>query len=223
MILVLRPEPGAAATVARAEAMGLAAVAAPLFTIGPRAWTPPPAERFDALLLTSANAVRHAGPDLARYRALPAYAVGAATAAAARAAGLAVAHAGEGDATALLARLAADGRARPLHLAGEEVRDAAHPAIEAERIVVYAAVPVPALFPAARAALDAGAIALLHSPRAGARLAALVPNRARHRLAAISPAAAAAAGPGWCAVAVAAAPTDAALLAAAARLCEEAR
>ena len=59
-VLVLRPEPGAAATVKRARARGLDAVAIPLFEIEPLAWEAPPAGGFDGLLLTSANAVRHA-------------------------------------------------------------------------------------------------------------------------------------------------------------------
>ena len=40
-IVVLRPEPGARATVARIEALGAHAVAAPLFAIRPLPWTPP--------------------------------------------------------------------------------------------------------------------------------------------------------------------------------------
>ena len=59
----------------------------------------------------------------------------------------------------------------------------------------------------------AGTVALVHSPRAGARLAALLPDRADVRLAAISAAAAEAAGDGWAAVAVAPTPDDAALVA----------
>ena len=57
-VLVLRPEPGASATVERARELGLDAVAVPLFEIEPVAWEAPEAARFDGLLLTSANAVR---------------------------------------------------------------------------------------------------------------------------------------------------------------------
>ncbi|WP_404710808.1 uroporphyrinogen-III synthase [Sphingomonas sp. MMS24-J13] len=216
-VLVLRPGPGDAATVARAAAMGFAATAAPLFTIGPVAWTPS-AARHDALMLTSANALRHAGDALARYRPLPAYAVGAATAAAARAAGFADIRIGTSDAPALLAQMAADGIARPLHLAGREHRDAGHPALTITRRIVYAADPVVELPEAARAALADGAIALLHSPRAAALFAGLIANPSAIRIAAISHATAQAAGPGWAAVAIAASPTDTALLQAAAAL-----
>ena len=64
-VLVLRPNPGDAATIARAEGMGFVAIAAPLFGIVPVAWTPSDAPH-DALMLTSANALRHAGDALAR-------------------------------------------------------------------------------------------------------------------------------------------------------------
>ena len=70
-VLVLRPEPGASATVERARERGLEAVAVPLFEIEPIAWEAPDPAAFDGLLLTSANAVRHAGEQLARLRGLP--------------------------------------------------------------------------------------------------------------------------------------------------------
>ena len=68
-------------------------------------------------------------------------------------------------------------------------------------------------------------IALLHSARAATRLAALVDARAIPRssigIAALSPAVADAAGPGWATIAIAANPTDIALIEAA--LIERAR
>ncbi|MCJ2184366.1 uroporphyrinogen-III synthase, partial [Novosphingobium sp. 1949] len=72
-ILILRPEPGASASLAAARALGLDAQAFPLFTVAPSAWSAPPREAIDALLLGSANALRQAGDQLARYRGLPAY------------------------------------------------------------------------------------------------------------------------------------------------------
>jgi uroporphyrinogen-III synthase len=62
-------------------------------------------------------------------------------------------------------------------------------------------------------------VALVHSPRAGARLAALAGDKTAIAVAAISAAAAEAAGDGWAAKAVAAAPRDQALLELAAKLC----
>jgi uroporphyrinogen-III synthase len=223
-LLVLRPEPGASATAARAAALGLTPVVAPLFSVAPLPWSAPPPSSFDALLLTSANAVRHGGPQLARYAALPVYAVGAGTAAAAQAAGLTNVIAGDSDGAAMVARAAGDGVRRLLHLSGREHRASEHEGVTVERRIVYAAHAADALPDAAHAALAAGAVALLHSPRAAATFRALViaaglaPRAIR--IAAISPAALAAAGDGWEASAGAASVGDDALLAAAARLCD---
>ncbi|HEY0269506.1 MAG TPA: uroporphyrinogen-III synthase, partial [Sphingomonas sp.] len=59
-LLVLRPEPGASATVAAAQAMGLEAIAAPLLTVRPLGWSLPD-DPPEAVLMTSANAARHGG------------------------------------------------------------------------------------------------------------------------------------------------------------------
>ena len=205
---VLRPEPGASATVARLKAAGLEAVAVPLFAVVPVPWSLPP-EGADALLLTSANAVRHGG-DLSAVRHLPVAAVGAATAAAARAAGLAVRWTGSGDAMAAAA-LVPPGL-RLLHLAGRD--RAAVAGVTA--VTAYASEPrdLPA-----DALKDASAgVVLLHSARAARRFAALAAGLPDVRVAALSGAVAEAAGSGWARVAVAALPTDAALVATAASL-----
>lgn len=210
-LVVLRPEPGAAATAARAEALGFATIVAPLFAVTPLPWRPPE-EPVDAVMMTSANAARHGGPGLARYRALPLHAVGPETAAAARDAGFVDIRIGPGDAAALAAALGDAGRV--LHLAGREHR----PDLPSGglRRVVYAADPVPALPETARAALAGGATALLHSARAAALFAALVDaaglDRAALPLAALSRAVAEAAGMGWRRMIVAPAPEDGALL-----------
>lgn len=212
-VIVLRPEPGASETVARARALGLDAQAVPLFTIEPIAWRAPDPAGFDGLLLTSANAVRQAGSQLATLRGLPAYAVGAVTAEAARHAGFGIAVTGEAGVERLLDALAPE--LRLLHLCGEQRTEAkARQRITA--IAVYRAVPVE------RPGLDAAdAVALVHSPRAGRRLAELIGDRKAVAIAAISAAAAEAAGPGWAAVAIAERPTDEALLALAASLCNK--
>jgi uroporphyrinogen-III synthase len=217
-LLVLRPEPGASATVAAARAMGLAAIAAPLFRVRPLDWAPPAALPA-AVLLTSANAVRHGGPQLAALARLPAYAVGAATAEAARQAGFGRIVTGEGDAEAILALARRDGIGALLHLAGRAHRDVVPDDIRIDRRIVYAADPVETLPEAARAALP-DAVALLHSPRA-ARLFARLADPAGIAIAAISPATLAAAGPGWRRAEAAAQPTDASLLAVAAKLCNQ--
>lgn len=204
--LVLRPEPGNSATRARLEDAGVRAIGLPLFETVAVDWSPPDPAGFDALLLTSANAARHAGAGLARLTHLPVVAVGAATAAAARAAGLQVIVTGEGDAmhAATLA-----GRRRLLHLAGRD-----HLPIPGATIsIVYAS----ELRAVAADELDAAvdAVVLLHSARAARRfvaLAAALP-RERIRLAALSAAIRHTAGIGWAAVATAARPTDIQLVA----------
>lgn len=216
-LAVLRPEPGNATTCARIAAAGGTALTLPLFEVRPLVWTPPPAERFDALVLTSANAVRHAGPALAIYRDLPVFAVGAGTAATAQAAGLTVTMTGDSDAGALAAQAYDRGVRAALHLAGRERAQIDLPGVT-ETIPVYASEPVTPS--AAQLATLAGTVALIHSPRAGAALAALVSGPASIRIAAISAAALAAAGPGWADCKTADQPTDEALIAAALALAD---
>jgi len=223
-LLILRPEPGGSATAARAAALGWQTVRAPLFQITPIDWSPPGPAGFDAVMMTSAHAARLAGAGLAGLVHLPLYAVGLATAEAARRAGFADIRTGVRDAEALIAMAAADGIASLLHLAAREHRTTNRPGIAVDRRIVYAADPVGRLPDAARSALAGGAITFLHSPRAAALFASLADAadiaRAEIRIAAISPAALAAAGEGWAAALAAASPDDDALLAAAARLCE---
>lgn len=223
-LLILRPEPGAGATAGRAAALGWDIVRTPLFTVVPLDWSPPAPSRFDAVMMTSANAARLGGPGLARFAHLPLYAVGRATTAAAQAAGFADVRSGDGDVEALVARATADRIRAMLHLAGREHRAASRAGMRIDTCILYAADPIGELPEAARAALAGGAIALIHSPRAAALFAELTDAaelpRATIRMAAISPAALAAAGGGWAAAIAASAPEDDALLAAAARLCE---
>ncbi len=211
-VVILRPEPGASATLARATAAGIDAVAIPLFKIAPLDWVAPDAGGHDALLLTSANAVRFAGEQLAALRALPVYCVGEATAGAARDAGLTVAASGTGDAATLIDLVPP--ALRLLHLTGNT-----HRALEkVTAIIVYDSAPIDP--PPSLDAL-AGGVAMVHSPRAGRRLAELVEARGAIAIAAISAAAAAACGSEWREVAAIAEPDDGALLALAAALCQK--
>lgn len=218
---MLRPEPGATRTLAGAAALGLQARACPLFRIAPIDWTPPPAAGFDALLVTSAQAARIGGAGLEGYRGLPAYAVGAATAQALGAAGFPSVIAGAGDGGEIAARLATDGHRAVLHLAGADAAPFDPGPLSITRIAIYAAMEA-----AGRAELAAllmpDTLLLVHSPRAGARLATLVDQAARAalHLVAISPAALAACGPGWASARAAPDPTDEAMLALAAMLCK---
>lgn len=211
-ILVLRPEPGASATLERARAIGLDAVSIPLFAIEPVPWQAPDPAGFDGLLITSANAIRAGGRGLDPLRGLPAHAVGEATAEAARAVGFAVATTGAGGIDELLATI--DPALRLLHLTGED-RIAPTASGRITTVIVYRA----------RQCDDVDlsgvgrCVALVHSLRAARRLAELMPDRSEITVAAISEAAAEATGSGWAQVAIADAPSDQALLALAARLC----
>jgi len=217
-LVILRPEPGASATAARARAMGLEPMVIPLFEVEPVAWEAPDAGSFDALLLTSANAVRHAGEALQRLRQLPVYAVGEATAAAAREAGFDIASTGDAGVERLLESIESD--VRLLHLCGEH-RTEPHAKQAITAIPVYRATELP--LPDDFRRIE-GQVAAVHSPRAGRRLAELANaasiDRSTVRIAAISEAAASAAGPGWGRCEAADAPDEAALLALAARLCD---
>jgi uroporphyrinogen-III synthase len=189
--------------------MGLEPVVVPLFEIGTCAWEAPDPAEFDAVAMTSANAVRHGGAKLARFAHLPVFAVGEATAEAARAAGFSQICAGAGDAGDLGPQLSG----RVLHLTGTDHRSI--PTVAAVTVMtVYETRP---LVPSLPLGAD---IALIHSPRAGARLAEMMPDRSATRIVAISAAAAHACGPGWAAVYVAETPREHAMLECLRRLCE---
>ncbi|CAA9501352.1 MAG: Uroporphyrinogen-III synthase [uncultured Sphingomonas sp.] len=214
---MLRPEPGASATLARARALALEAFAVPLFAVEPLAWTAPDPSAFDGLLLTSGNAIRHAGPELRKLHGLPVHAVGAATAEAAAAAGLTVATVGTGGIEKLLGRLPPG--LHLLHLCGEHRRSAEAWGGRVTPVPVYrsAAIASP---PDLHRLEDA--VALVHSPRAGRRLAQLVRRREQIAVAAISAVAGEACGGGWQEIGVAEQPTDDAVLSLAASLCKRA-
>jgi uroporphyrinogen-III synthase len=213
-VLVLRPEPGATATVRRARARGLDAIGIPLFEIEPVPWKAPEPNRFDGLLLTSANAVRGAGDRLHSLRGLPVYAVGEATADAAREAGFDIKSVGEDGIDRLLHSI--EPELKLLHLCGEHRKAPSDPTQQIIAVTVYRASERDADLTAVR-----DAVALVHSPRAARRLAELVGDRDQIAIAAISEAAASAAGNGWQSVHFAESPNDDALLALAARLCNK--
>lgn len=220
-LVVVRAEPGGTKTVERAAAMGLDARHMPLFAAQPLEWTPPNPADFDALMLTSAQAPRLAGPGLAALAGLPLFAVGDATAAAARAAGLVVTAIGPGDAQGLLDTMTSQNFIRILWLCGHNRSsfDARGAALSA--LPVYAVDPVDP--PAEWGALVTGpAVLMVHSARAAFRLSDLVGQDRKHlTLLAISAAAADAAGDGWARMAISPRPDDAAMLAEAHALCHK--
>lgn len=220
-LLVLRPQPGNDTSATRARALGLDVIQLPLFDIvGMDAGTGPEGP-FDALLLSSANGVRFGTAAIHAHGDLPLYAVGEATAQAARETGHAHVLEGGGDAASTIPLIARDGHARVLHICGADVRDFDPLGITLIRHAVYRSAERPE--DAVRATLDglAGAVAAIHSPRAGRRLNALLDARQRTQIhvAAISARAAEASGSGWASLAVSAAPDDTALLACAQSLC----
>ncbi len=225
-IVVIRPEPGFATTMAAGRAMGLTMAGAPLFVVHGVDWDSAGPAGYDGVLLGSANAVRHAGCGLERWRGKAAYVVGEATAAAARDAGLVVARSGTGGLQTLLDALPA----KPLHLlrlAGADHVPLNLPEqITFDTRIVYESSP--ARMPQSLAqVLMPGAIVLLHSAAAALHLAAECTHHAiatdRIRIAALGPRIADAARDGrahWQRIVHANQPTDGALLALARQMCE---
>lgn len=222
-ILTVRPEPGCGATIAAGAEIGLAIEGCPLLELRAVAWTMPPG-RFDGLLLGSANALRLGGHAVDKLADKPVYAVGKATAEAARQRGFTVARVGEGGLQKVLDSLGG-AHLRLLRLAGRERVDLdPPPGIVIETVITYESSALP-LSAEAAALLRAGALVLLHSAAAARQLAAECERLSVHRgeivLAALAPRIADAAGTGWAALRSAAQPTEAALLALAREMCHE--
>ncbi len=223
--LALRPEPGLAATLDKARAMGLRATGHALSEIRGVAWDCPDPAGIDGLLIGSANAILHGGPQLARLVDKPIYAVGEATAAAARAAGFTVALTGTGGLQGVLDAIAA-----PCHLlriAGEEHVPLAPPTgVSFAEVIAYRSVALP-LDPQAALLASGEALVLLHSAATARHFAEecdrLGVPRAAVTLAALGPRIAAAAGEGWAGVHIAAQPDEATLLQLVFDLCGPAR
>jgi uroporphyrinogen-III synthase len=221
-VLVLRPEPGNAATCTAARALGLDPVAIPLFAYAPRTWHLPHAGPWDGLLIGSAAVFGHGGAGLAALRTVPVHAVGRTTARAAQAAGFIVARTGSGGLQSLVSTLPPG---RYLRLAGE-----AHVALDPptgvaiDDVIVYAAVPQPLPPAMVRLIAREPALALLHSAQAalhfGEQCALHAIPRERIMLACIAPRVAAAVGTGWQAVGVCTTPDDDAMLSLARQMCQ---
>jgi len=227
-VLVTRPEPGLGETMRAIRAMGLEAVACPLLRIQVRRPRLPPADRLDAILLTSGQAVAPlAGAADAALRGLPLFAVGDATAARARAAGFTRTMSAIGDASDLealvRAKLPAGARlllATAARQGGTLARGLRQVGYRLHRRVVYGAGPVRRLPPAALVSLQAGEIAacLFFSTETARNFERACPVLCRQMLGlvkalAISPAVGAAlAGLPWQSVQVAAHPDADAML-----------
>lgn len=221
-VFVLRPEPGLTATLVAAFERSIPARGLPLAKVEPAAWKAP-AEPFDALLVGSANAIRHAGPELDKLRHLPVLAVGQATAQAAREAGLTVDRVGEGGLQGLLDSLD-DTPRRLLRMAGETHLSLESPAaISIVTVICYSAHFLP-LTPAQSALLARGGLVLLHSGEMAGHFAAqcqlLGLDKSMLGICAMAPRIAELAGSGWATVHIAPSRSDAALLEMVAGLCQ---
>lgn len=219
-LIVIRPGPGNAVTLDAARQRGLDAHGYPLFDVTAVAWQAPTTP-FAAILAGSANVFRHGGAQLAELRHLPVIAVGEATAKAARDAGFAVSHTGEGGLQPVVETL---GPGEYLRLAGQDRVELSPPAdVQIATQVVYAARRLPIPQTLARL-FKRRAVVLLHSGEAARHfrsecervevsteniyLACLAPRIAEH------------AGAGWAGVCVSASRTDTDLLELAATLCQ---
>lgn len=195
-VWITRAEPGASATAERVAALGHAPVIAPLLRIEPLAEPEIDLRGVAALAFSSANGVR-AFADKEPSRTMKVFAVGAGTAAAAKAAGFRDVLSADGDVHALAQRIAArkaelkgvilhPGAAEP---AGDLVGDLIAAGMEARGVALYDAVATTPDedFLAALGELD---VVLAHSPKAAKTLAGVLRKRdaAHLRVLCLSPA-----------------------------------
>lgn len=222
-LIIIRPQPGCDATLTVARDLRLDAYGFPLFEVAPVAWEAPDPAGVDALLIGSANAVRHAGEQLQLYAGKPAYAVGRATAEVAQQAGFAIAMVGSGGLQAVLNRID-PAHGHLLRLAGRERTDLTPPAgFEMTERVTYESRAL-AMPQELAKMLASPAVVMLHSAEAARHFAAecdrWAVERAHIALAAMGPRIANAAGAGWEQLEIAAKPEDTALLALARNMCK---
>ena len=222
-LVAIRPEPGLSATLARAREMGLEVIGYPLSQAVPCDWSLPDDMVFDGLLIGSANVFRHGGTQLDEIKRLPVYAVGGATAQAARAAGFTAAVEGQGGLQQILDSLD-DTPRHLLRLSGEaHVPLQIPPQIQLTEIITYRIQHI-VMDQELSEILNAGACVLLHSAGAAEHLDQEVSRlgiaRQNIRIAALGPRIAAAAGTGWGKVESANLPNDSHLLALARDMCQ---
>lgn len=215
-VLIIRPQPGADATAERFRAAGHVAVVMPLFEIQAVAPTSISAAGYDAIILTSGNAVRAAGGFLKANAHMPIYAVGSATARAAEKSAITPFRIGAAGIEALVDVAVQDGRERLLWLAGEDhtpLQPRGDVTVDTHIVYKSVAVRTPDAF---KAAVGQSDLVILHSSRAAQHFAACCDDArlSRHdvALATFSDAIARNTGDGWSMCIIAPAPNDAALL-----------
>ncbi len=179
-LVITRPEPDASRTAHAVRALGHQALVAPLLAMRAIRDVRLPKRRFQGLILTSANALRalQTHPEKDLVSALPVYAVGDATALAARRAGFARAVSAGSDVAGLVAhvRAAVPAQAGPLlHLCGDVVAGdpgalLAADGFRVQSVAIYAMDPAEVLPEAVQSALREGAVdgILLYSRRTAA-------------------------------------------------------
>ncbi len=226
-VFAIRPQPGLSATLSAGRALGLDIQGEPLFEILPAHWDVPDPATIDALLIGSANAIRHGGPQLDLLRSKPVYAVGKMTADLAIEAGFSVERIGNGGMQSLLqpGNHAGSAPMRFLRLCGaERVALDVPGGVSVEERTVYQAAPT-CILPNFAKLLQSGGIVLLHSAAAARHFAdecarlgiatnALV-------LAALGPRVTEDIGGDWGGIHHAASPNDSALLALAKDMCQD--
>jgi len=179
-IWITRAQPGADATATRVRALGHTPLVAPLLAVRKVEGARVELEGVVALAFTSANGVR-AFAELSTERQLKVFAVGAATAQAAREAGFRRILSSDGDVAALSEGIAArraelkgavlhPGAAEP---AGDLAGTLAVQGVEIRPLSLYDTAPV-ALDAAELERVAAADVALLHSPKAAEVLAGLL-------------------------------------------------
>ena len=180
-VWITRAEPAASETAERVAAHGHTPIVQPLLTLERLPHPQMDLHDVRALAFTSANGVRAfaaASPE----RTFRVFAVGAATAEAAKAAGFRSVLSGDGDVAALAARIAARSLEMrggvvlspgPVEPAGDLVGALQKAGIEARAVALYDTVPAP-IDPAFLTGLSKIDIALLHSPKASRALAKIL-------------------------------------------------
>jgi uroporphyrinogen-III synthase len=223
-LIITRPIPGGEASLQRARHLHLDAYLIPLFEARALDWTVENDDQYDRLLLTSAQAPRLAGDGLNRFSHLPCFAVGDATAAAAREVGLNVVRVGNSDGQQLLDTMTSNegtGKKRILWLSGRERTALNSGSAPMDVIACYAVDPI-APPPLWHQLVAAPAVLMAYSKRAAVHMAALTDGRRDQlTLLAISAAVAEAAGEGWGGCFTATQPDDTSMLALACALCHK--
>ncbi len=217
-LFVLRPEPGANKTAAKARALGLDVAVRPLFEVRPLDWEFGPQSSYEAIFITSSNSLKCMKEKVDILREIPVLCVGASTAEAAQEAGFENVTSGNKDASSLADLAASLGYRHLLWLRGRPSRSIEHPDLNFDVQEVYETVALE-WSGEESAMLSQSLVALLHSPRAAQRFGELAANKGAIDIVAISEKAAIAAGPGWASVHWPVAPSDDAMLEIAAPLC----